>query len=362
MTRIRTLTALVLAAGVVSLGADPAHEAAKLYRHGVNIGNYFEVPPGAGWESPLEPGDVKAMRAEGFDHVRIPVGWHHYTGPGPEFRIDAKMFGRVDAVVDAALAERLAVMINIHHFKEMDSDPEREAARFVAIWKQLAKHYQKWPSALAFELLNEPHDKATAEVVNGLYVTAIEAIREVDGERIIFAGPAGWNSVRQLKNLKLPEEDRRLIVTVHCYEPFLFTHQDAGWTGLKGLKGIRFPGPPEKPLEVDEKFGGNWRGGWIKKYNTLPAAENPCSAGVFEKLLDEAAAWGKANDRPIHVGEFGAYRAADPESRARYYQGLRKAAEKRGIGWAIWAWHAGFDYWDEEKGEPVPGMRGALFE
>jgi hypothetical protein len=31
------------------------------------------------------------------------------------------------------------------------------------------------------------------------------------------------------------------------------------------------------------------------------------------------------------------------------------------MGWAIWDWKSGFNYWDEKAGRPLPGMREALF-
>src|SRR3982750_3835504 len=70
----------------------PAHLAAPGFLRGANCGNYLEVPPGQRWAIPHSTNDLAHMRAEGFDHVRIPVGWHHYTGPGPEFRLSAEIF------------------------------------------------------------------------------------------------------------------------------------------------------------------------------------------------------------------------------------------------------------------------------
>lgn len=309
--------------------ATPAHEAARLYRRGVNIGNYFEVPPGAGWKSPYSIEDIKAIKVEGFDHVRLPAGWHHYTGPGPKFTIDPAFTGRVDKIVKAALAENLAVIVNIHHFDDLTSRPAENAGKFVAIWKQLAKHYAGFPGSLAFELLNEPRDKATTEVMNGLYAKALAAIRTVDPKRIVFVGPGKWNTIKELPNLKLPADDRRLIVTVHCYDPFPFTHQSTSWTNLRDLSGVQFPGPPEKPLRVPGKARlPDWIRGWVRQYNTLPAAENPSSPKAFEPLFEQAAAWGREHNRPIHLGEFGAYKKADLPSRLRFTRAMRQAAEK----------------------------------
>ena len=60
-----------------------AHLAARRFLRGANLGNGLEAPPGQDWGVHYSPDDLRIMRREGFDHVRIPVGWHHYTGPGP---------------------------------------------------------------------------------------------------------------------------------------------------------------------------------------------------------------------------------------------------------------------------------------
>jgi endoglucanase len=75
--------------------------------------------------------------------------------------------------------------------------------------------------------------------------------------------------------------------------------------------------------------------------------------------MEKVARWSEENNRPIHVGEFGAYEKADRESRVRYYTDMRKTAERLGFGWAIWDWKAGFKYWTGSK--PVEGMSDALF-
>ncbi len=341
---------------------SPAFRALAHFRHGANLGNGLEVPPGQTWGEHYTPADIKHIGEEGFDHIRIPIGWHHYTGPGPEFRIEPDFFARVDELVTAGLRQKLGVLINIHHFDDFTTDPAKQRDKFVAIWSQIAAHYAKAPGTLAFELLNEPKDAATTAVMNDVIPIALAAIRKIDPGRTVFVGPGRWNSISELPSLRLPADDN-LIVTVHNYDPFYFTHQGATWAGddVKALSGVHFPGPPATPLVIDEKQKpGRGVLAWVQAYNTQPAARNPCGPMAFEGLFEQAKEWSEYYGRPIHLGEFGAFTAADPQSRANYYRAAREAAEKAGFGWAIWDWKAGFRYWNAQEGHAEPGLKDAL--
>ncbi len=87
------------------------------------------------------------MKQEGFDHVRVPIGWHQYAGPAPDFALEPEIFSLVDFVVTNALKNDLAVMINIHHFNALDQNPTDATDEFLKIWRQIAAHYQKFPRA-----------------------------------------------------------------------------------------------------------------------------------------------------------------------------------------------------------------------
>ena len=102
--------------------------------HGVNLGNYLEVPPGQNWGVTVSADEFSIMKREGFDHVRVPIGWQHYAGPAPDFTLSPEIFSRVDFVVTNALAAGLAVMINIHHFDELDTNPAATTDEFLKIW------------------------------------------------------------------------------------------------------------------------------------------------------------------------------------------------------------------------------------
>lgn len=339
----------------------PAYRAAKLFLRGANLGDYLEA--NRRWRSvTVSAEDFVHMKQEGFDHVRVPIGWHQYAGPAPDFALEPEIFSLVDFVVTNALKNGLAVMINIHHFNALDQNPTNATDEFLKIWQQIAGHYQKFPDQLAFELDNEPHENATTALMNPIYAQAIAEIRQTNPQRTIFVEPAGWGSIGELKNLVLPP-DENVIVSVHCYDPFYFTHQGATWTsGQTPVTGIIFPGPPAQPLVPDPKLQlKNYQLDWIEKYNTLPTEKNPSSPLAFTAKLKYIRAWSDYYGRPIHLGEFGAFTKADEPSRVNFYSAFRRACEKEKIGWAIWDWNSGFRYWDKKNNAPMPGMHDALF-
>lgn len=339
---------------------SPAFQTARLFRRGMNLGDHLEANPR--YAVKIDADEFQLIRAEGFDHVRIPIGWHQYTGPAPDFVLSSNIFIRADFAITNALANGLAVMINIHHFREFDRDPDGNAEKFVSIWRQVAAHYRDYSSNLVFELINEPHDAATTAVMNGIYPKVIAEIRKSNPHRTIVVEPGSWGSIQELKNLVLPSDDN-IMVSVHCYDPFLFTHQGTSWAGPDvKVTGIEFPGPPAEALSPDPSL--NVPGhvlDTIRAYNTLPAERNPISVRSFRDKLEYAKAWSAHYGRPVHIGEFGCYVRVDPESRARYYGEFRKAAEELNLGWAMWDWTANFRYWDRKENQPMPGMREALF-
>src|SRR5260221_3353998 len=92
----------------------PAHIAARGFMRGANIANCLEVSPGGGSVRHTVT-DLQQIRTEGFDHVRLPIAWNHYTGPGPGFKIADNFFARVDKMVTNATALGLNVIIDFHN-------------------------------------------------------------------------------------------------------------------------------------------------------------------------------------------------------------------------------------------------------
>jgi aryl-phospho-beta-D-glucosidase BglC (GH1 family) len=301
------------------------------FGRGVNLGNALEAPKEGDWGVTLKEDYFKRIAEAGFDSVRIPVRWSAHAERSPPYTIDPKFFQRVDWAIDQSLKNRLIPVVNMHHYEEIFQDPDNQAERFPALWRQIAGHYRDFSAELAFELLNEPHDKLTAEKWNRILSQAVRVIRPTNPKREIVIGPVGWNSIAELPTLKLPEDDRHLIVTVHYYNPFHFTHQGATWAGA----------------DAKNWLGTKWTG-----------TKTEQRAVVMD--LDKAIAWAVEHRRPIYLGEFGAYERADMESRARWTKFVADEALKRKMGFAYWEFCSGFGVFDPRKNQWIDPLKRSL--
>jgi endoglucanase len=327
-------TSFILALALVPSADPPADVAAanKALGRGVNLGNALEGPTEGAWGMKLEADFFKEIKAAGFATVRVPIKWSAHAEAEAPYTIEPKFFERIDWVLDQCETNKLNVIVNVHHYEGMDKEPDKHVARLAGLWKQIAARYKDRPATVYFELLNEPHDKLTEDKWNEAFPQVLAEIRKTNASRPVIVGPGKWNGIGALAKLKLPE-DANLIVTVHYYSPFEFTHQGAEWADAKvrDLKGIK------------------WEG-------------TDAEMAALRKDLDTAAKWAKENKRPIFLGEFGAYSKGDMESRAKWTRAVAREAEARGFSWAYWEFGAGFGVYDREKKEWREPLLKALIE
>ena len=149
--------------------------------------------------------------------------------PGTDYTIDPTFLSRVDWVVAQAKLNHLNAILDYHNDETLMKNPAANADRFVAIWKQIAEHYQAEPSSIFFELLNEPDNKIGEQNWNDLLAKTLAVVRPTNPTRIVVIGPVCLNGIWKLPTLALPENDHNILVTIHYYNPMTFTHQGASW-------------------------------------------------------------------------------------------------------------------------------------
>lgn len=331
--RLNMKSLLLLLTMLVGLQATAQPAPLDAFEHnrrlgrGVNIIGYDPI-----WRSRdqarFQEKHFRLLKEAGFQNVRINLHPFRHLQKTNAWTLRPAWFQTLDWAVTQATAQGLQVILDFHEFNAMGEDPEGNRERFLAFWKQLAAHCQNAPNSVLFEILNEPNKKLTPALWNQYLRDALALIREKHPTRTVIVGPAFWNSVDRLPELELPANDRHLIVTVHYYKPMAFTHQGAPWTGEKDKSGITWGTEAERRAVRDD----------------------------FAKVT----AWSKANDRPIFLGEFGAYDRGPMESRVRYTDFVCRTAEAFGWSWAYWQFDSDFLLWDMKRDGWVEPILHAL--
>ena len=157
----------------------------KLMGNGINLGNTMEATGiwlGYGhapvtdyekaWGQPVTTKKMfEAMKAAGFDSVRIPVAWTHTMDwSRGKFTIRKDYLDRVAQIVDWALESDLFVIINDHwdyQWWGMFSHDEALAWQiYEAIWSQVGVRFKDYSLRLIFEGGNEEIGDRLNDVVD----------------------------------------------------------------------------------------------------------------------------------------------------------------------------------------------------
>ncbi len=326
-----------LACGTTAEGDPAAFEPGEArFSRGVNFGNRLDAPSEGEWGPALRESDFATVAARGFDHVRVPVRFSGNASMTAPFTIDTELLQRVDWALAQAAENGLSVVLAFTYYDQLMREPETHWGRFIALWEQIALHYQTAPAQLAFELLSEPNGALDAQY-NELVAQTVAQIRLSNPERQIIVNSAGFARTLTLAGLVLPP-DPNVVASVHVYAPEPFTFQGAPWAGAQyGTTGVVFPGPPETPLEpVAAALASDTVKTWFEQYNTLPTAENPAGPSAIDATVAAIATFQREQGHPVYVGEIGTTIHADETSRFNFLSLLRERLEAESLGWAVW--------------------------
>jgi len=319
---------IILAAAAAAC-APAASQPARAFpiRRGVNLGNALEAPNEGEWGYRIEQSHLTAIAGAGFDGVRLPVRWDaHADSAG---NIDARFLARVAEVVGWTLDAGLKAQLDLHHYDGLIEARPGERERFIAMWRIIAERFSEAPAALIFEPLNEPFgDHWRGEALTHLQRDALVAIRETNPTRLVVLGPGNWQNINALDDWRPPAEDN-IAASVHYYEPYAFTHQNAEWLG---------PNAPRYP-----RAWGN--GGDVAEVATH---------------IGRAADWAAAHGVAMQLGEFGVNARVPLAQRVAWTRAVRRACEARGLGWCVWDFAGAFPVWDRDRRAFIPNLLDAL--
>jgi len=211
--RKNCLSIIVLWA-VAAVAQPTAREWNAAVRAGWNLGNQMECPaPGqnnegyditnpsnalnaeTAWGNPMvTKAMIDAVKAAGFDAVRIPVRWQHHITDEATMSVDASWMNRLKEIVGYCLDNDMRVIINTHHDQWLErrvtnAYKTENNRRLGQLWTNIATAFRDYDYRLAFAGTNEVHmpnnwNAPTAEnqaVQNAYNQTFVDAVRATGG-------------------------------------------------------------------------------------------------------------------------------------------------------------------------------------
>lgn len=254
---------------------------------------------------------VDAVLDAGFNVIRIPVSWTNHIGPEPEYLITESWMERVQEVVDYAYNKGAYVILNIHHedwnYPYYDN-LDRASAEMAAVWKQIAEVFKDYDEHLIFEGQNEPRKVGTSlewnggdeegwEVVNKTNQVFIDTVRATGGSnpyRMLMIPGYAANCSVGIQHIEVPENDHRVIISVHAYEPYDFA------------------------------------------LNTYGRNEWNHDTGAIDKLMKDLQTLFLDKGTPVIIGEFGAMNKNNESERAEWAAYYVSAAKTIGVPCIWW--------------------------
>ncbi|WP_232305568.1 glycoside hydrolase family 5 protein [Gilvimarinus polysaccharolyticus] len=208
---------------------------------GWNLGNTLEaIGSETAWGNPKASQElISAVKAAGFDTIRLPVAWSRFSDEA-NFIIEPSWMARVEEVVNYALKADLYVLLNIHWdggwMQPTYAEQEYVNERLAIMWTQIAERFNNYDKRLLFAGTNEvlvegDYGSPTAEyytVQNSFNQTFVDAVRATGGNNASrFLVVQGFNTnIDHTVNFAVMPTDSasdKLLMEVHYYDPFNFT-------------------------------------------------------------------------------------------------------------------------------------------
>jgi endoglucanase len=218
---------------------------------GWNVGNSLEalnwsthLPDETAWGNPLITQDlIDAIKAAGFNAVRIPVAWSNFSDE-LAFTIEESWLERVEEVVCYVLDNGMYAIINEHWdngwIQPTSADSEYVSERLAAMWQQIAIFFRDYDDHLLFAGTNEVmvegnYGTPTREyytVQNSYNQTFVNTVRATGGRnyyRHLVVQGFNTNIGYTLSYFTIPTDvvPNRLMVEVHYYDPYNFTMNES---------------------------------------------------------------------------------------------------------------------------------------
>ena len=344
---LQTKLSLILSALMFQLVAFsfPSDHAGNNFviKRGTNISHWLSQSEARGEQRRnfFTEKDVSYLAGLGFDHLRIPVDemqlWKE------DGQMDPEGFSLLQQALDWCKKYKLRAVVDLHilrshHFNEKEKPLWTQPAaqeRFFQCWRDLSGALKKYPNDdVAYELMNEPVAD-DPEDWNKLVDKATKIIRQAEPNRTIVIGSNMWQNPDTFDKLRIPANDKNIILSFHMYEPFLLTHHEAAWTRIKDYKGpVNYPGVIVKEEDIKDLPDS------LQK--EIRRNKNFYDKETILQHFAKPIAMAKQYKLPLYCGEWGCLSTVADEAKFQWYRDVKSVLEENSISWATWDYKGGF--------------------
>ena len=302
----------------------------------------------------IQEDDFERLEQLGFDFVRIPIDevqfWDEEGKQLPE------AWGLLTQALDWAGKHHLRAIVDLHiirshYFNAVNEGGESANTLFTSekaqddlinLWYQLSDALKGYSNdSVAYEFMNEPVADEH-EQWNQLVAKVHAALRKVEPQRTLVVGSNRWQGYETMKYLRVPENDKNIVLSFHYYNPMILTHYNAWWTPIGKYTGkLHYPG-----IMVSKE-----------DYDAAPDDIKPELEQYTKQVWDinkiredfkDAIAVAKKYDLQLFCGEWGIYEKTDKELGYQWTKDMLTVFDEFNIAWTTWCYDADFGFWDQQ--------------
>lgn len=338
------------------------------YQKGINLGGWLSqgVYTDKHLENFITEKDIETIASWGADHVRLPIDFEVVENDNGT--VNEKGYKYIDNCIEWCRKNKLNMVLDVHKTYGYIFDDPRYSAdffhsdelqnRFISLWSKLAERYSKDSDILMFEMLNEITGRDIIEKWNEIAENCVKTIRKYAPDVKILYGGTDNNAVTAIKSLSAPF-DKNIVYNFHCYEPLIFTHQNAYWVeGMPDNFHIGYPCSLNEYLEKSKDIPDAMKGVFSNENTDLSLT----GSDFFEAIFKEAIEIAEKYDVSLYCGEYGVINQAYGDDMVKWLIDINKAFDKFGIGRALWTYkQKDFGISDEERSSHLDKILNSIF-
>lgn len=349
------LTALAVFLLFATTACQPKENNFKVHR-GTNLSHWLSQSEVRGEERAkhIQEDDMARLESLGFDFVRIPIDevqmWDEDGNKLPE------AWNLLTNGIDLAIKHHLRVVVDLHiirsHYFNAENEDgqsantlftsEKSQQQLIDMWYQLSevlRHYSV--DSVAYEFMNEPV-APEHEQWNQLIAKVHNALRTIEPQRTLVIGSNLWQGVGTFQYLKVPENDKNIILSFHFYEPMVLTHYNTWWNPIRFYTGdVHYPGQL-----ISDK---DWNACPDKVKAIVADYHQEWNEEVLYQRMKQAIDVADSLGLQLFCGEWGVYENVDREWAYAWTRDMIKVFNRFNVAWCTWCYDADFGFYDQSK-------------